>query len=103
MFFVVEKHKHYLFPTQVIWKEDSLFDLHDVGIMMKIPHDRRKLIVEEEIVKPSLVSNLKDIEAFMVGINDIDEFKRLFFMFSCAKLLASTSYLEGSHTLWYTP
>ena len=46
---------------------------------------------------------LKDIEALMVDIDDIDEFKRLFFIFLCATSLTLTSHLEGSHALWYTP
>lgn len=51
---------------------------HDVEIMMRISYVKMMLIVEETIVKPSLMSNLKDIEVMMVDINDIDEFKRLF-------------------------
>ena len=76
---------------------------HDVGIVMGILHNGRKFIVEEETIKASLVMCLKDIEALMVDIDDIDEFKRLFFIFLCATSLALTSRLEGSHALWYTP
>ena len=39
----------------------------------------------------------------MVDIDDIEEFKRVFLIFACATLLAPTSCLEGSHSLWYTP
>ena len=47
--------------------------------------------------------SLKDIEALMVDIDDIEKFKRVFLIFTCATLLAPTSRLEGSHALWYTP
>ena len=76
---------------------------HDVGIMMGIPHSVRKLIVDKGTVKASLMPSLKDIEALMVDIDDIEEFKRGFLTFACATLLAPTSRSEGSHTLWYTP
>ena len=76
---------------------------HDVGIMMGIPHSVRKLIVDKGTVKASLMPSLKDIEALMVDIDDIEEFKRVFLIFACATLLAPTSRSEGSHTLWYTP
>ncbi|XP_059595830.1 uncharacterized protein LOC132254368 [Vitis vinifera] len=33
----------------------------------------------------------------------MEEFKRVFLIFACATLLAPTSHLEGSHSLWYTP
>ena len=39
----------------------------------------------------------------MVDIDDIEEFKRVFLIFACVTLLAPTSRLEGSHSLWYTP
>ena len=39
----------------------------------------------------------------MVGIDDIEEFKRVFLIFACATLLAPTSRLEGIHSLWYIP
>ena len=39
----------------------------------------------------------------MVDIDDIKEFKRVFLIFACVTLLAPTSRLEGSHSLWYTP
>lgn len=38
---------------------------HNVGIMMRVPHTIRKLIVEDGIVKLSLVPSLKDIEPLM--------------------------------------
>ncbi|RVW84477.1 hypothetical protein CK203_041299 [Vitis vinifera] len=47
--------------------------------------------------------SLQDIESMMVGIDDMEEFKRVFLIFACATLLAPTSRLEGSHSLWYTP
>ena len=76
---------------------------HDVGMMMGIPHSGRKLIVEKGSVKASQMPSLQDIESMMVGIDDMEEFKRVFLIFSCATLLAPTSHLEGSHSLWYTP
>ncbi|KAL6314447.1 hypothetical protein AAG906_025932 [Vitis piasezkii] len=39
----------------------------------------------------------------MVGIDDMEEFKRVFLIFASATLLVPTSRLEGSHSLWYTP
>ncbi|RVW53720.1 hypothetical protein CK203_068969 [Vitis vinifera] len=44
--------------------------------------------------------SLQDIESMMVGIDDMEEFKRVFLIFACATLLAPTSRLEGSHSLW---
>ena len=76
---------------------------HDVGMMMGIPHSGRKLIVDKGIVKASQMPSLQDIESMMVGIDDMEEFKRVFLIFACATLLAPTSRLEGSHSLWYTP
>ena len=76
---------------------------HDVGIMMGIPHIKTELIVEEAIVKLSPMSTLKDIEAMMIDIDDIDKFNLFFLIFSCATLSAPTFHLKGSHTLWYIP
>ena len=76
---------------------------HDVGITMGIPHNGRKLIFDKGTVKASPMSSLKDIEALMVDIDDIEEFKWVFLIFTCATLLAPISRLEGSHALWYTP
>eukprot|EP00261_Vitis_vinifera_P033153 XP_019074396.1 PREDICTED: uncharacterized protein LOC104878850 [Vitis vinifera] len=70
---------------------------------MGIPHSGRKLIVEKGSVKASQMPSLQDIESMMVGIDDMEEFKRVFLIFACATLLAPTSHLEGSHLLWYTP
>ncbi|XP_059598708.1 uncharacterized protein LOC132255079 [Vitis vinifera] len=70
---------------------------------MGIPHSGRKLIVEKGSVKASQMPSLQDIESMMVGIDDMEEFKRVFLIFACATLLAPTSRLEGSHSLWYTP
>ncbi|KAJ9692832.1 hypothetical protein PVL29_011767 [Vitis rotundifolia] len=70
---------------------------------MGIPHTGRKLIVDRGTVNASQMPSLHDIEAMMVDIDDIEEFKRLFLIFACATLLAPTSHLEGSHSLWYTP
>ena len=70
---------------------------------MGIPHSGRKLIVDKGTVKASQMPSLKDIESMMVDIDDIKEFKQVFFIFACATLLAPTSHLEGSHSLWYTP
>ncbi|KAJ9682696.1 hypothetical protein PVL29_018592 [Vitis rotundifolia] len=70
---------------------------------MGIPHTGRKLIVDRGTVNASQMPSLQDIEAMMVDINDIEEFKRLFLIFACATLLAPTSRLKGSHSLWYTP
>lgn len=39
----------------------------------------------------------------MCVIDDIEELKQLFFVFSYVTLLALTSYLEGSFMSWYTP
>ena len=103
MFLVDKKHKHCLFPTRVIWGKKVPLTCHDVGIMMGIPHSVRKLIVDKGTVKASLMPSLKDMEALMVDIDDIEEFKRGFLTFACATLLAPTSRSEGSHTLWYTP
>ena len=72
---------------------------HDVGITMGIPHSGRKLIVDKGIVKASPMPSLKDIEALMVDIDDIEDFKWVFLIFACATLLAPTSHLEGSHAL----
>ncbi|RVW61399.1 hypothetical protein CK203_032054 [Vitis vinifera] len=76
---------------------------HDVGMTMGIPHSGRKLIVEKASVKASQMPSLQDIESMMVGIDDMEEFKQVFLIFACATLLAPTSRLEGSHSLWYTP
>ena len=76
---------------------------HDVGMTMGIPHSGRKLIVEKGSVKASQMPSLQDIESMMVGIDDMEEFKRVFLIFVCATLLAPTSCLEDSHSLWYTP
>ncbi|KAL6331955.1 hypothetical protein AAG906_020306 [Vitis piasezkii] len=76
---------------------------HDVGMTMGIPHSGRKLIVEKGSVKASQMPSLQDIESMMVDIDDMEEFKRVFLIFTCATLLAPTSRLEGSHSLWYTP
>ena len=76
---------------------------HDVGMTMGIPHSGRKLIVEKASVKASQMPSLQDIESMMVDIDDMEEFKRVFLIFACATLLAPTSHLEGSHSLWYTP
>ena len=76
---------------------------HDVGIVMGIPHSGRKLIVDKGTVKASPMLSLKDIEALMVDIDDIEEFKWVFLIFACVYLLALTYPLKGSHTLWYTP
>ena len=70
---------------------------------MGSPHSGRKLIVDKGIIKASQMPSLQDIESMMVGIEDIEEFKQVFFIFTCATLLAPTSRLEGSHLLWYTP
>ena len=70
--------------------------------MMGIPYSGRKLIVDKGVVKASPMPSLKDIEALMVDIDDIEEFKWVFLIFACT-LLAPTSRLEGSHALWYTP
>ncbi|KAJ9669943.1 hypothetical protein PVL29_026483 [Vitis rotundifolia] len=70
---------------------------------MGIPHSGRKLIVDKGTVKASQMPSLHDIESMMVDIDDIEEFKRVFLIFACATLLAPTSRLEGSHSLWYTP
>ena len=48
---------------------------HDVEITMSIPHSGRKLIVDNGTVKASPMTSLKDIEALMVAIDDIEEFK----------------------------
>ena len=72
---------------------------HDVGMTMGIPHSGRKLIVDKGIVKASPMPSLKDIEALMVDIDDIEDFKWVFLIFACATLLAPTSHLEGSHAL----
>ncbi|KAL6325787.1 hypothetical protein AAG906_026616 [Vitis piasezkii] len=70
---------------------------------MGIPHSGRKLIVEKGSVKASQMPSLQDIESMMVGIDDMEEFKRVFLIFACATLLAPTFRLEGSHSLCYTP
>ena len=70
---------------------------------MGIPRSGRKLIIDKGTVKASPMPSLKDIEALMVDIDDIEKFKRVFLIFTCATLLAPTSRLEGSHALWYTP
>ena len=103
MFLVDKKHKHCLFPTRVIWGKKVPLTCHDVGITMGIPHNGRKLIFDKGTVKASPMSSLKDIEALMVDIDDIEEFKWVFLIFTCATLLAPISRLEGSHALWYTP
>ncbi|RVW96531.1 hypothetical protein CK203_029746 [Vitis vinifera] len=59
-----------------------------------------KLIVDKGTVKASQMLSLKNIESMMVDINDIEEFKRVFLIFTCATLLAPTSRLEDSHSLW---
>ncbi|RVW32318.1 hypothetical protein CK203_078989 [Vitis vinifera] len=41
--------------------------------------------------------SLQDIESMMVGIDDMEEFKRVFLIFACATLLAPTSRLEAIH------
>ncbi|KAL6340435.1 hypothetical protein AAG906_006098 [Vitis piasezkii] len=61
---------------------------------MGILHSGRKLIVDKGIVKASPMPSLKDIEALMVDIDDIEEFKWVFLIFTCATLLAPTSRLE---------
>ena len=66
---------------------------------MGIPHSGRKLIVDKGTVKASPMPSLKDIEALMVDIDDIEDFKWVFLIFACATLLAPTSHLEGSHAL----
>ncbi|KAL6331665.1 hypothetical protein AAG906_014315 [Vitis piasezkii] len=73
---------------------------YGVGMTMDIPHSGRKLIVEKGSVKASQMPSLQDIESMMVGIDDMEEFKRIFLIFACATLLAPTSRLEGSHSLW---
>ena len=74
---------------------------HDVEITMSIPHSGRKLIVDKGTVKARPMPSLKDIETLMVAIDDIEEFKQVFLIFTCATFLAPTSRLESSHTLWY--
>ncbi|KAJ9703185.1 hypothetical protein PVL29_004814 [Vitis rotundifolia] len=61
---------------------------------MGIPHTGRKLIVDRGTVNASQMPSLQDIEAMMVDIDDIEEFKQLFLIFACATLLAPTSRLE---------
>ena len=103
MFLVDKKHKHCLFPNRVIWGKKVSLTCHDVGMTIGIPHSGRKLIVDKRTVKASQMPSLKDIESMMVDIDDIKEFKQVFFIFACATLLAPTFHLEGSHSLWYTP
>ncbi|KAL6336205.1 hypothetical protein AAG906_011087 [Vitis piasezkii] len=67
---------------------------------MGFPHSGKKLIVDKGTVKASQMPSLKNIESMMVDINDIEEFKRVFLIFACATLLAPTSRLEDSHSLW---
>ena len=84
------------------WKT-ILWISHNVGIRMGISHAGTKLILKEANVKSSSMPKFKDLEAMMVAINNIEEFKWLFLVFLCATLLALPSHLEGSHTLSYTP
>ena len=70
---------------------------------MGISHAGTKLILKEANVKSSSMPKFKDLEAMMVAINNIEEFKWLFLVFLCATLLALPSHLEGSNTLSYTP
>ncbi|RVW86226.1 hypothetical protein CK203_046131 [Vitis vinifera] len=70
---------------------------------MGIPHSGRKLIVDKGIVKASPMPSLKDIEALMVDIDDIEDFKWVFLIFACATLLAPTSHLEAMYVELTTP
>ncbi|RVW33071.1 hypothetical protein CK203_117229 [Vitis vinifera] len=45
--------------------------------MMGIPYSGRKLIVDKGVVKASPMPSLKDIEALMVDIDDIEEFNHV--------------------------
>ena len=92
--------------TNIVYSQLELFGgkkvpltSHDVRITLGIPHSRRKLIIDKETIKASQMPSLQDIESMMVGIDDIEEFKRVFLIFACATLLAPTSRLEGSHSL----
>ncbi|RVX04833.1 hypothetical protein CK203_024975 [Vitis vinifera] len=79
-------------------KKDVIRELGFGGLLQLgcIPHSGRKLIVDKRTVKASQMPSLQDIESMMVGIDDIEEFKRVFLIFTCATLLAPTSRLEGN-------
>ncbi|KAL6348126.1 hypothetical protein AAG906_039281 [Vitis piasezkii] len=80
-------------------KEVSL-TCHDVGMTMGIPHSGRKLIVEKASVKASQMPSLQDIESMMVGIDDMEEFKRVFLIFASNLIGTHISLGRRKESVW---
>lgn len=89
---------------ELAWKRTILFGHHnDVGIILGIPHFGWKLVLKELKNKVEKVHNLKDIERMMWAVEDNEQLKQLFIIFSCVILLAPTSRLEVTTIMVCTP